>query len=174
MKSILLVPPTTEPVTLAEAKQHCAVSHDEDDALLSVYLAGAREAVERHTGLYLSPQTWGVYTTLPGPLPFEPVVEVESVETVGAAGGLGPSVPFEFDAIDSVIRFDLVSGAARYFARVRVGYGEGLAPRAAKLAILLLVADLYDLRAANAAGISVTANPTVEFLLYPLRHNLGV
>jgi uncharacterized phiE125 gp8 family phage protein len=41
-----LVPATHEPLTLAEAKQHCYVEHHQDDELLKRYVAAARRYAE--------------------------------------------------------------------------------------------------------------------------------
>lgn len=42
----VFTPPTQEPVTLDEAKQHLAVLHNDDDALITGYIAMARSFVE--------------------------------------------------------------------------------------------------------------------------------
>jgi hypothetical protein len=39
-------PPAAEPVTLAEAKQHCRVTITDDDDLISLYIQAALEDVE--------------------------------------------------------------------------------------------------------------------------------
>ena len=44
----------TEPVSLVEAKQHLAVIHSSDDALIGALITTARETVERVTGYALA------------------------------------------------------------------------------------------------------------------------
>ena len=44
----VIVPPATEPVTLALARQHCRIDSDHDDALLAMYLTGARLEAEAY------------------------------------------------------------------------------------------------------------------------------
>lgn len=174
MKSVLAVAPTVEPVTLAELKQHVAMTHSDDDAILSLYLSAARDAVERHTGLFLSPQEWDVYLQPGESIPINPVRDVVSVD--GITGPLTQTTSaFAYDPALESLSFDPVDGALRYVVRVATGFaGPALIPPAARVAILMLAADLYNNRETNTVGVSVTANPAVEFILYPLRHNVGV
>lgn len=60
MALILVTGPETEPVTLAEAKLHCRVDLDTDDALIGSLITAAREYVERvcRPQLALISQTW--------------------------------------------------------------------------------------------------------------------
>ena len=53
----LVAAPTEEPLTLDEAKQHCAISQDDDNALLVAYLQAAREAAEQALNRSLLTQT---------------------------------------------------------------------------------------------------------------------
>lgn len=54
----LVTGPTQEPLTLEEAKQHLAISQDDDNALLAAYLTAAREAAQQYMGRALFTQTW--------------------------------------------------------------------------------------------------------------------
>ena len=78
MSSILLTPPAVEPVTLADAKAYLRVDNDDDDAVISALIAGARAHVEAQTRRALITQTWrlvrdawpgdGRIAVLPSPL----------------------------------------------------------------------------------------------------------
>ncbi len=57
----LVTPPTDEPVTLTEIKDHLHVSSTAEDSLLALYAQMAREAVEAETWRALMPQTWSLY-----------------------------------------------------------------------------------------------------------------
>lgn len=56
----LITGPATEPVSLAEIKQHCRVDADlaADDALLGALISAARERCEHELGSVLITQTW--------------------------------------------------------------------------------------------------------------------
>ncbi len=66
----LLTPPAAEPITLLEAKQHLRVDVDvdDDDALIGVLIAAARQAAETITGRQLVTACWKlVLDAFPGP-----------------------------------------------------------------------------------------------------------
>lgn len=50
-------PPVAEPITLAEAKAHLIVEHDDDDTLINTYIKAAREKAEHYTGRAMMEQT---------------------------------------------------------------------------------------------------------------------
>lgn len=58
MTTRLITPPSSEPVTLAEAKLHLRVDHDAEDALISALIASARAQCEHILGRSIMPQTW--------------------------------------------------------------------------------------------------------------------
>lgn len=53
----IIVQPSEEPVTLAQAKDQCAVDGTEFDVLLGLYIAAARKRAEHETGRALCTQT---------------------------------------------------------------------------------------------------------------------
>lgn len=55
---ILITPPASEPLTLAEAKVFLRIEHAADDALITRAVAAAREAAEHYLRCALLPQTW--------------------------------------------------------------------------------------------------------------------
>jgi uncharacterized phiE125 gp8 family phage protein len=58
MPAILLTPPASEPISLAEAKNFLRVEHDADDELIAALIAAARNAIELATRRVLIAQTW--------------------------------------------------------------------------------------------------------------------
>lgn len=54
----LVTGPTTEPVTLAEAKAHCRVSITDDDGLIAGYILAARDHLEEITGRAFLTSMW--------------------------------------------------------------------------------------------------------------------
>lgn len=83
-------PPTSEPVSLALAKTHLRIDHDEEDELVKVWISAARRLAEEYTGKRWATQTLRMY--LPGfpdgaiELPVEPVSSVTSVTYKDTAG----------------------------------------------------------------------------------------
>lgn len=108
MDSILIAPPTVEPVSLAEARTWLRVDIDDEDAAIASLIMAARMAVESATRRALVTQTWRVtldawppdaavsnwsaLATRPRDLPFEfalplaPVQSVSAIRTYDAAG----------------------------------------------------------------------------------------
>ena len=67
---------STEPVTLAEAKNYCRVSTNTDDALITNMITEAREAIEKVSGLSLIQKTAVVWFKNTGgniALPYGPI-----------------------------------------------------------------------------------------------------
>jgi len=56
----LVTAPASEPITLAEAKEHCRVDISTDDSYITALITSAREYVERVTGRALITQTWSL------------------------------------------------------------------------------------------------------------------
>ena len=64
----LVTPPTQEPVSLAEAKQHLRVDGGDDDLLIGSLITAARQAAETKTGRQLITARWKlVLDAFPGP-----------------------------------------------------------------------------------------------------------
>lgn len=57
----LLTPPTTEPVSLSDAKAHLRVDGSDEDTLISMYIKAGREWCERYTGRVFMTQTWKMF-----------------------------------------------------------------------------------------------------------------
>lgn len=53
-----IIDATVEPVTVEQAKSHCRVLIDDDDALFAIYIKAAREYCEQVTGRSFLQQTW--------------------------------------------------------------------------------------------------------------------
>jgi uncharacterized phiE125 gp8 family phage protein len=61
MPAILTAPPQAEPVSLAEAKAHLRITHNDEDALLGALIASARRVAEARTGLCFLAQGWTLF-----------------------------------------------------------------------------------------------------------------
>jgi len=75
--------PTNEPVTLAEAKLHLRVDHDEEDDMIRQYVKSARAAIEEYTRRAVITQTWQLtLPDFPQVYPFEIVLPLGRVSSV--------------------------------------------------------------------------------------------
>jgi len=91
--------PTTEPITLLEAKQHARIRQDDDDAVIQRFITTAREQAEESLGRGLFTQTWQMtlnafYTTiwLPRAAPLQSVTSIFYYDTTGTLQELATSV----------------------------------------------------------------------------------
>lgn len=90
MGSLALVTrPTAEPITLAEAREHCRITHELSDAQLAALILSAREWGQGVTRRGFLPQTWD-FSLDEFPceieLPMAPVTSVTSVKYVDVSG----------------------------------------------------------------------------------------
>lgn len=180
----LVVPPVVEPVSLGEAKQHLRVDHSDEDALIAVLIQSARQEVETLTGRFLMRQTVDLsFDAFADPLPLgAPLVDAVSVSYVdpdGATQVLSPSIyaveiPSVAPEPPGTLRlaFGATWPALRDVAHavtVRTVLGAAQpsdVPPALRAAMLLLIADLFENREAQAA-VTLAENKAVSRLLAP-------
>lgn len=188
MRTIVVEPPESEPVTLAEAKGHLRVDLDDDDALIARAIAAARASVEAAVRRALMPQAlrseWPGFPPDGGPLvlPRAPVRSVDEVAYTDPSGQdlvLDPSAYRVAAAGDGPAELVPAAGScwpatAPYPDAVRVSYAAGYAdadavPACARAAILLRVGTLYENREQLVVGtISGVLSDTERWVLAPL------
>lgn len=61
MKFSRTTAPNDLPITVEEAKAHCAIEHTDDDAIIGIYIAQAVDYAENYTGRQLMDQVWTAY-----------------------------------------------------------------------------------------------------------------
>lgn len=188
----LVTPPAEYPVSLAEAKAHLRVDHDEEDALISAYIAAATSHLDGITGILgrcLVTQTWVQEFDAPAgvlSLPLAPVASITSVEYLDVAGvwqtvapenyGLlqasppGPAVLIDLGYVFPATGFPSPSARVTFVA----GSAPSDVPPAIKTAILLMVGDSYRFRETVAVGPATTlaVAATVDRMLTPFRRVL--
>ena len=199
VKRIKRANPATEPVTLAEARDHLRLdtfgsppSHPEDD-LIELYISAARQYCEDYLGHSIAYRTSVIYfDKLPtkfvdlGEYPVSSVDLFEYIDTDG--------VTQTWNAPNYIL--DSASAPARVYATsdfpnvktavpnvatltVKAGYTDGNSPdtypipKSIKNAILLMVGHLYENR--QQVGQKLESLPYgVEYLLNMSRTNLGL
>lgn len=187
----LITAPTTEPLSLSEAKLHLRVEHTADDALITSLIVSARQAAEHELQRALITQTWErVLDLFPldgetnaielGRPPIQSITSVKyvdqnqveqtlsssaySLDADNEPGWLLPAIDTEWpDTLDT-------ADAVR--VRFVCGYGGAAdVPDAIKSWMLVRIGTLYKMREQFVVGATMTPVPEsfVDRLLDPYR-----
>jgi uncharacterized phiE125 gp8 family phage protein len=174
MSAILLNPPGSEPLSVADAKSYLRVEHDDDDAIIAALIASARHHVEALTRNGLLTQTWRLVRDRwpesgrikPKLGPLRSLVAARIYNESGVATSLDLD-RFVIDEVAGVIAapgwsLPLPGRAVRGVELdVEIGYGNTPAdvPQVLLQAIRMLVAHWYDNRGLVSIGQSVAMMP---------------
>ena len=181
----LVTPPTSEPITLLEVKDHLRVDGSDDDALISVLITAARKWAEEYTGRQFVTATWdwfldGFCPSFSAPLPpLQSVTSIKYLDTAGAEQTLDAAT-YRVDAVSEPGRIALDYGKTwpstysvinAVTVRFVAGYGAAAAvPEPIRQAILILIGELYEQRQESIIGNIQTAVPFgVRALLTPYK-----
>lgn len=177
-------------VDLADAKRHCRVEHDEENALITSLVAAATSHLDGWDGVLrgraLGTQTWRQDFTCFADrisLPLAPVQSVTSIKYYDFDGVLQTVAPADYALFEDALSpyVCLASGAswpASVQSRVNAvqivflaGYVDvGKVPDPIKQAILLLVGHWYENReAVNVGNITTELPMAVAALIAPYR-----
>lgn len=197
MATILITPPTTDPISLAEAKAHCRIGIDDDDGLLAGYVLAARHHLETETRRAFMTQTWDLTLDYGWPvtrvdgcyrnrivLPRPPVQSVTSISYIDGAGAAQTLATNQYKLAKAdtgewfiepaygvswpTVRSEMAAITVRFVA----GYGSspGDVPEPLRQAMLLLVGHYYENREAVNVGAAVSELPlAVVSLVFPFR-----
>lgn len=175
---VVVTPPASEPVTLSEALKQLRMDIGDDDDHIEMLISVARDRIEKYCNRFFTTQTVKVifdhgFSGLDFYLPFPNTASVDSLTYVDGDNVTTAVTGYTFDADRQLIRLpDYPSGAVSVTAEITTG-----APAAfegAKIAMLMMMADLYETRTENIVGTSVGFNPAVTASAAPYRVNLGV
>lgn len=188
----LLTEPASEPVTLTEVKAHLVIEHTGDDTLLAALVTAARKHVEFRTGRAIVRQKWRLTRDCFADaidLHRPPVISIDSVnytDTDGIARVVGDdSSPIDGSPYYSL---DLAEGrilkaygaswptprneTGAVWVDFWAGYANTTvspnvaAPSDLKIAVLLLVADLYEHRVKQ-SDMQLYTNTAFDLLIQP-------
>jgi uncharacterized phiE125 gp8 family phage protein len=180
------VAPTTTPVSLAEAKGHLRVDHDDQDDLITAQINAATAYFDGYTGILgraLITQTWrqdfGCFADrLPLPVsPVSAVVSVSYFDTGNVQQALNANVYDLFaDARGGYVALQPGKSWPAAFRRVdavsvtfTAGFGAAAdVPEPIRQAILLVVQRLFD---GADTEIEVAIDRVVHALIAPYRKN---
>ncbi len=184
MAAILLEPPASEPLSLAEAKTYLRVDHDADDALIASMIAAARIQVESRSCRALMTQGWRIVLdrwpssgVVAAPVsPLRAVLAARVRDAAGDAQTLDPEIfILNTASAPGLISFDAgrVIHPVREIAGIEIdieaGYGDAAdVPAPLLQAIRLLLARAYEYR--GGGGEQGTALPEgIAELIAPYR-----
>ena len=192
----LVTEPTSDPVTLEEAKAHLNVDFDDYDDLIAGYVRSAHMGIVYNTGHALSPSTWDLsYDAFPTgntpegfvQIPIGPLIEVESVNYVDPDTAIETVLATSGYEVDTMNRLGGVapssSGWQAVFTtinavriRFTAGYpdlpgspAESGVPASLKHAVLIMVRDMYDFRSPTVAGIMTRRPEIIRYLTDPFQ-----
>lgn len=182
----LVTAPAAEPLLTSEVKLHLRVDSSTEDALIAIYAAAARQAVEDECWVALYTQTWdylldawpdGDAIELPRP-PLQSVTSITYRDSAGVTSTFAAAnyhVDTKGDMGRIVLKYGLQWPTATLDAgspiaiRFVAGYASAAAvPQLAKAAILLLTGELYQQREAATAGQLVQL-PAIQRVLNLLK-----
>lgn len=165
----LVTAPTTEPITLEEAKDHLRVDGNDEDALISSLITAAREYCEGYQGRAYVTQVWEIvldaFPQMPMVVPRPPLQSVCSIKYTNNQG-----VEATFDVENYIVDSDsepgrIVLASGKSWPAVQLqpvngvrirfsaGYGDATkVPASIKEAILLLVGHWHEHREAVLTG----------------------
>lgn len=184
----LVTEPTVEPVSMAEAKAHCRIDHDTEDAYVGALIIAARQWVENVCGMALMTQTWDgwldAFPTDAIVIPKYPVASVTSITYHSSDLVTSTAVPTGNYQVDTKRRPPRIarkhgvswpSATLRESSGVVVRFVAGYTavdsvPRDIKHAILLLIGQLYAHREPEVTGSTIArVGFSVDALLAPHR-----
>ena len=190
--STLITAPSVEPLTLAEAKLYLRVDATTENSLITGMIVAARQWVETYTRRSLVTQTWDfryhdfMDTREPLLLPKAPLQSVTSITYLdedgvsqtlassnytvrafsGATAGRG------YVELNDDVSLPSLYTDAMFPVTVRAVCGYGAAadvPDGIKMAIYLMMGDLYEQRQETMMSVSSKTKTTIERLLGPYR-----
>jgi hypothetical protein len=179
MKTIVLVAPTVEPITLLEAKAQLRIesAFTEDDDYINALISVSRDRCENYCNQFFTVQSIKMLFegALPviGTFPF-PGLTVTSITYTDKDNVLQTLAPADYivDAVNQTITFTQGYDSINYQVLATttvpvqvVGVQQG---------IKLMITDMYELRSETVVGVSITENPAVKAILYPYRLSLGL
>lgn len=146
-----------EPVTVEEVKRRIRVDFSDDDTDLGLMIAAARDHAEKYCNTRFASQivemkcdSFCDFARLPE-APVSSVASISYVDTDGATQTLATSVyELRADGLEAAIvlaygkQWPAIQPKSRITVTAVVGYDE--APAAVKHAILLFIADAYEVR----------------------------
>ena len=184
-REVITIPPTSEPISLDQAKSHAKIETNEDDELIITLIEAVRTWAEDTLNRALISQTWTYIIEDFAdkiPLPRGPAIsitQIDYIDTDGNSQTLSSSI-YEADVngIDGFVRrsFNQVWPSTRdVYNAITITYVVGFGstsiaiPKPIIQGMLVMIADLYEHRETYVQGMTIVAVPFAEMLMAPHR-----
>jgi uncharacterized phiE125 gp8 family phage protein len=183
--SIAAAVPTSEPISLEQAKQHLRVVGPDDDAYISALIVAARQMAEGRTNrtilrrvLEATFDSWRGEMVLLRP-PFVAIDSISYIDSAGEEQLLDPAAYFVGTGTGlAVVEFadhSTLPALQRRRSPINVryvaGYAEGEVPQPLIQWMLLVIGTLYENRETVSAGVAMYEMPDnfMHWLIQPYR-----
>lgn len=166
---VTIAAPVTEPISVVNAKAHARIDGADEDTLIALYIAAARDHVELYcgvrfaerTGVALKCDSFDDLARLPE-APVSAVSGISYIDTEGVTQTLSTDVyEFRNDGLEAsvVLKYNQVWPAIQSGSRITVTatVGSATVPGAVTSALLLMFGHLYANR--EAAGDPISELP---------------
>jgi uncharacterized phiE125 gp8 family phage protein len=171
--------PEEEPITLAQAKAQLRVEHDDEDDYICSLISSARDSVEKHCNRFFSAREVLIFVEKAKERLID--LRVPNVDSIISINYFIDGVETLIDSADySLLSFRSEVYSQNFWPASELGYNilVTVAPppsfEAVKIAMLMMIADLYELRTESVLGVSVSKNPAVMALLSLYRVDMGI
>lgn len=180
----ITTPATVEPVTLAQAKEQCAVDHADQDGLFNRLITVARASVEKYCAVRFASQTVTVKCDCfadMARLPEAPVASITSISYIDTNGDAATLVTTVYELRSDGLEAAVVLKSGQAWPSIQLGsritvvavVGLVTVPPDVAHAMLVLIGHWHENREAVNIG-NITS--TLEFMVDPLlcNHRRGV
>ncbi|GHS91557.1 hypothetical protein AGMMS49949_02140 [Alphaproteobacteria bacterium] len=163
-------------VSLKRVKEYLRIDHDEEDDFLQELIQTATALVEQDLGRSLLNKVWKKKISgaclrsgaLNIALPFPPLLKVIAVNALDKGGKTKPVLRYIIELEHAIPEITLSTNAHAVEVIYQAGYGERASdvPANLSLAVLLVVANLYEDREGEGGG---PLAPKIQAILKPYR-----
>jgi uncharacterized phiE125 gp8 family phage protein len=180
-KTIVRLAPTVEPITLSEAKAQLRIedAFTLDDTYITSLIGMARDRAENYCNRFFSEQQITILYDGPFPnviqLPYPDLSSIDSVQYTDSSYVLQTVTPADYvvdldrQTITTIVGWDT---ALDY--RVNATTAAPVLLDGVLIAMLMMIADMYELRTESIQGMTINENPAVLSSIYPYRVELGI
>jgi len=184
IQSKVITQPQSEPVTVAEARQHLRIDGTDEDTYIDILIKVARQLCEQYSGLsFITQQREIKLDRFPCAktieIPYGPVQTIDDfvyIDNNGYSQPLTEDTDFIVDIHSSPARVQYVNSwpsTLDRFSSVTIAYTSGYAnddhdpvPEVIKQAMLLQIGSMYENRQNDVLGMGVNSlNMNSEYLL---------